>query len=309
MQALRPFTAIRAALLLAPFSLCSQWLNLRTPGIPRTSDGKPNLTVPAPKSPDGKPNLSGFGRPGPNPRTVPYIVDLIQDAKDESMFKPAAEAVLQKRRADLGWDWPPRHCLPFGPAEALIGKPYRIIQSPTTIAPLFNNEEGDDYRRIFLDGRELPKDPNPTWHGYSVGRWEEDTLVVETAGFNHRSWLDMAGHPHSERLHVTERFRRTDFGHMQLQIVFDDPETMIGPLTVNGVVNYAADTDMLEGVCENERDAPHLIGKIDPGVKLSEAVLAKYAGTYERSNAPAGVPPHPISISLTNGRLYLGALP
>ena len=112
---------------------------------------------------------------------IPYVVDLIQDVKDEAIFKPAAEAVLQKRLADLGRDWPPRHCLPVGPAHGLIGT-YRIIQSPAVVALLFNEEVGDDYRQIFLDGRELPRDPNPTWRGYSVGHWEGDTLVVETSG-------------------------------------------------------------------------------------------------------------------------------
>jgi hypothetical protein len=304
-------TAMPAALLLLPASLCAQWLTLRTPGIPRTPDGKPDLTAPAPRMPDGKPDLSGFWRPGANSGPVPYIVDIIQDIKDEAIFKPAAEAVLHKRLAELGRDWPPRHCLPFGPAESLVGKPYRIIQSPTLVALLFNAEEGDNYRQIFMDGRELPKDPNPTWHGYSVGHWEGDTLVVETAGFNDRSWLDMAGHPHSERLNVTERFQRVDFGHMNLQVTFDDPETMTRPLSIRSAINYMPDTEMLEGVCENERDAPHLAGQIaNRGVVVSAAILAQYAGTYERDVAPGMPPgsPPPFMVSFANSQLYLGAL-
>ncbi len=311
MQHLRLLTPIAAAFLLLPVSLCAQWLHLRTPGIPRTSDGKPNLTAPAPRTPDGKPDLSGLWRGG-HRAPYPYVVDLIQDIKDEAIFKPAAEAILHKRLAELGRDWPPRHCLPVGPAEGLIGT-YRIIQSPTAVAMLFNAEVGDGYRQIYLDGRELPQDPNPTWRGYSVGHWEGDTLVVETAGFNDRSWLDMVGHPHSERLHVTERFQRIDFGHMELQVTFEDSETMTRPLIVREVVNYMPDTDMLEGVCENERDAAHLAGQTaDRGVKVRAEVLAKYAGTYELRDALPGLPPGfppPYTITVADGQLYVGALP
>ncbi len=181
------------------------------------------------------------------------------------------------------------------------------------VALLFNVDVGDSYRQIFLDGRELPKDPNPTWRGYSVGHWEGDALVVETAGFNDRSWLDMVGHPHSERLHVTERFHRIDFGHMDLQVTFDDPETMTRPLTVRAAINYLPDTDMLEGVCENERDAPHLVGQTATlGVDVSAEILVKYAGTYELRDALPGLPPGfppPYTVTLAGGHLYVGALP
>ena len=158
---------------------------------------------------------------------------------------------------------------------------YRIIQSPTVVAVLYESGTGR-YRQIYMDGRKLPKDPNPTWLGYSVGHWEGDTLVVESAGFNDRTWLDRAGHPHSENLRVTERFRRVDFGHMQFQITYDDPETLTKPLSFSLAVNYAADTDMLENVCnETNRDKVHMVGTANTGVQLSSAVLAKYAGRYE----------------------------
>jgi hypothetical protein len=117
---------------------------------------------------------------------------------------------------------------------------YRIIQSPKIVALLY---EGGGYRQFFMDGRVLPKDPNPTWYGYSVARWDGDTLVVDTAGFNDLSWLDASGHPHSEDLHVTEKFRRVDFGHRQLQITFSDPKTLIRPLNLSITLTYAADTD------------------------------------------------------------------
>jgi hypothetical protein len=278
---------IATAFYLLPVTLCAQWLKFTQPGIPRTPDGKPDLTAPAPKAPDGKPDLSGlWGGGAPFPGPIAYMSDVISDVKDEAIFRPAAEALVQKRAEDFGRDWPPYHCLPIGPVQGLV-ETFRIIQSPTVVALLFNNDfSGDDYRQIFLDGRELPRDPNPTWHGYSVGHWEksksgtsEDTLVIETSGFNDRSWLDRAGHPHSERLHTTERLRRIDFGHIQYQITFDDPETMTRPLTLQRVRNYQADTEMLEGVCENERDASHMVGKATKGIKLNPSVLAKYAGT------------------------------
>jgi hypothetical protein len=308
---------VPAAFCLLPITLCAQWLNFKQPGIPRTPNGKPDLTAPAPRAPDGKPDLSGLWGGGPNPRPFAYLADVIQDLKDEAIFRPAAEALYQKRLDAMGREYPPLHCLPVGPLQTL-GETYRIIQSPTVVALLFNSilNVGDDYRQIFLDGRELPRDPNPTWHGYSVGRWEksesgtgEDTLVIETAGFNDRSWLDRAGHPHSERLHMTERLRRIDFGHLQVEITFDDPETMTRPLTLQRVRNYMADTDMLEQVCENERDAPHLVGNENKGVMVSAAVLAKYAGRYELREGESGVPRAPITIILVNGQLYWGALP
>ena len=174
--------AMAAAFSLLPVTLCAQWLNFRQPGIPRTPDGKPDLTAPAPRAQDGKPDLSGlWGGSGGAP-PADYAVDLVQDIKDETIFKPVAEALFQNRLADMRRDSPNYHCLPGSPARGLIGT-YRVIQSPTVVALLFNADTGDDYRQIFLDGRELPRDPNPTWHGYSVGHWDGDTLVAETAGW------------------------------------------------------------------------------------------------------------------------------
>src|SRR5262249_40145048 len=156
-------------------------------------------------------------------------------------------------------------CLPLGPTEITAGAMYRIIQSPNILAIL--NESGT-YRQVFLDGRPLPKDPNPTWMGYSIGHWDGDTLVVETAGFNDRTWLDFGGHPHTEDLRVTERLRRTDFGHMQLELTYDDSKTFTRPLTLKLNVRYVPDTEMLETVCnENERDSAHMFGKASDEIK------------------------------------------
>jgi len=269
-------TFILAMAIAAPAA--AQWLNLPTPGIPRTADGKPNLTAPAPRMPDGKPDLSGLWQP----EVIPYRFDVIQDPKDEGIFRPAARDLFLQRAVNLRHDNPVTNCLPAGPQAIFAAgstRYYRMVQSPGVIALLY---ELGDFRQIYIDGRPLPKDPNPTWMGYSVGHWEGDTLVVESAGFNDRTWLDMVGHPHSERLRVTEKFRRADFGHMQVQVTYDDPEVLNKPLTISVGVNYAADTDMLEYVCnEDERDTKHLIGTAKSVAHPSAAVLAKYAGQYK----------------------------
>ncbi len=299
--------AIGAALWLLSLPLCAQWLNWRTPGIPRTADGNPNLSAAAPRTPAGKPDFSGLWQPG----VTGYRFDVIQDLKDEAIFRPEAEAVFLKRVADFRRDDPVTNCLPGGPSEILNGM-YRIIQSPTMVAVLYDSGTGRS-RQIHMDGRELPKDPNPTWLGYSVGHWDGDTLVVESAGFNDRSWLDRAGHPHSEKLRVTERFRRVDFGHMQFQITYDDPETLTKPLSFSLVVNYAADTDMLENVCnESDRNKVHMVSTANSGVQLSPSILAKYVGRYEfreGSRVVEGFMGAIQNVSLINGRLYLNALP
>jgi len=259
-------------------------------------------------SPNCKPDLSGLWRPEANS----YGLAIIQDLKDEAIFKPDAEAVFLKHVNELRRDDPMTHCFPGGPSQIFGagGDMYRIVQSPSVLALLY--ERDGLYRQIFTDGRALPKDPNPTWLGYSVGRWEGDTLVVETNGFNDRTWLDRVGHPHSEDLHVTERFRRVDFGHMQFQVTYTDPKTLTGPLTRSLTVNFMPDTETLETICENERDTAHFVGKAKEGVKLSAAVLAKYAGKYEFKEGPPRTEAffgHSQTLSVVNGRLYLNALP
>jgi hypothetical protein len=301
--------AIAIAVWFLPVTLSGQWLNFRTPGIPRTANGKPDLTAPSPRTPDGKPDLSGLWRPEFNP----YNLDVIQNLKDEGIFRPDAEALFKQHLADFHTSDPITHCLPGGPLEILTAGGialYRIIQSPNMVVLLY--ERGIVYRQIFTDGRELPKDPNPTWMGYSVGHWEGDTLVVESMGFNDRTWLDRLGHPHSEDLHVTERFRRVDFGHMRFQITYDDPKTLKRALTISLGVNYAPDTDMLETVCENERDAAHLVGRANTGVKIDSDVLAKYAGTYVFREGPpviAGFFGTTDTFTVIDGQLWMNAIP
>jgi hypothetical protein len=290
------------AFLMTAAPLAAQWLKYPTPGIPRTADGKPNLAAPAPHTADGKPDFSGLWRPEPGPN---YFLDVIQDPRDESIFLPAAEALFKKHLSDFRRDNPISHCLPGGPLT-ILNAGSRIIQSPTEVALLY--EGGNQYRQIFLDGRQLPKDPNPTWWGYSVGHWDGDTLMVETAGFNDRTWLDMAGHPHSEQLHITERLRRIDFGHIQRQITFEDRQTLTKPLTFSLALDYAPDTEMMENICE-DRDSAHLVGNADTGVSLRSAILRRYEGAYEfhgvGSAMVAGFMGSTQKVVLIGGTLYL----
>jgi len=222
------------------------------------------------------------------------------------IFRPEAEAVYLKRVADFSRDAPHSRCLPEGPHQIFgTGGPdhslYRIMQSPNIVAILF---EGGGFRQVFLDGRNLPKDPSPTWNGYSIGHWDGDTLVVESNGFNDLSWLDGAGHPHTEDLRITERFRRIDFGHMQFEITFDDPQVLVKPLSRSIDVKYAADTEMLEYVCnEGERDAVHYQGKTREGIKISPDILAQYVGTYESKTGTK------LAIVLSGGQLFMGSFP
>src|SRR5207342_48397 len=144
---------------------------------------------------------------------------------------------------------PRANCLPDPFAYYHMVDLARFVQSPGLIAVLYQGTTNSVHRTIFTDGRKLPADPNPTWMGYSVGHWEGDTLVVDTAGYNDKTWLDFTGHPHSDALHVTERFRRVDFGHMQLDMTFDDPTTYTRPWTIGMTVSFVADDDLLENVC------------------------------------------------------------
>lgn len=254
------------SLLAAPVS--AQWLSQPAPGIPRTQDGKPNLSAKAPRAPRGKPDLSGIWRPEPDPNGTPdpfapeilprYFLNITADLKpDEVPFQPWAAALFKQRRERRGADDPISRCQPIGvPAVDTIPAPFKILQMPGLIAILY---EGDTtFRQIFMDGRRLPHDPPPAWMGYSVGRWESDTLVVDTIGLTERSWLDRFGHPHTDALHVVERFRRRDFGHMDIQITIDDPKAYTKPIRYTQTQILLPDTDLLEYFCtDNEKDVAH----------------------------------------------------
>jgi hypothetical protein len=259
--------------------LAAQWLKQPTVGIPRNADGKPNLTAPAPRAADGHPDLSGLWRV--NPDSAAYGGNFAADLKPADIV-PAADALYKQRLEDLGKDDPATYqCLPQGP-RAFVLQTGKILQTPELVAILY---EDLSYRQIFLDGRELPKDPNPSYMGYSVGHWDGDTLVVESLGFNDRTWLD-GGHPHSEALRITERYRRRDFGHLEIEETFSEPKVSAKPWTITIKVDLWPDTEMLEYVCnENEKDHAHLVGKASDdaknAVKLAPEALSQYTGAYE----------------------------
>jgi len=288
----------KIAVALAISGLCAplgaQWLNYPTPGIPRTPDGKPNLSAPAPRTADGKPDLSGIWK---GTGMGGYDRNIARDLTPKDI-QPWAEALYQQRVRDMAKDAPRATCLPDPFPYYHIVDLTRIIQTPGFVALLFQGSTNSIYRTIFTDGRELPKDPNPTWLGYSVGHWEGDTLVVESSGFNNKSWLDVEGHPQTEALHITERFHRRDFGHMDLMMTIDDPGAFTHPFSFKIDKIFAADTDLLETVCENDRSVPHMIGGVET-IKLAPEILSKYAGTYEFS------PGHEAVITIEADLLFL----
>ena len=259
---------------LTAYSASAQWLNYPTPGIPRTKDGKPNLGAPAPRTPDRKPDLSGL-----------WILSGLGTATSitDTEMLPAARALFDKRLATYANDDPTTACLPEGPRAGVAGlDPFRIVQSRHITFVL---HEANPFRQIFTDGRPLPNDMNPTWMGYSIGRWEGDTFVVTTAGFNDKTWLDFLGRPHSEMLRVTERYRRTDFGHMLVEMTYDDPPTYVKPFTVKLNATFVADDDLLENIClENEKDRAKLVGtpadEKRNEKKVPVSILTEFAGKY-----------------------------
>jgi hypothetical protein len=256
----------------------AQWIQHPTPGIPRTSDGKPDLTAPAPRTRDGKPDLSGVWER----ETDHYYNNAGADLKPGDV-KPWAQALFQRRLADFGADSMEAQCLPLGPAALTDSDPVKFIQTPSLIVILL---EDLTYRQIHMDGRKLPKDPNPSWMGYSVGHWDGDTLVVETSGFTERVWLDYDGHPHTEALRVTERYRRRDFGHLDVKVTFDDPGAYERPWTVSVPMELFPDTELLEDVCKenNKSLAPVSVttgSQAAATVNVSRALLSKYVGSYE----------------------------
>jgi hypothetical protein len=261
--------------------LAAQWLNYRTPGIPRLPDGKPNLTAPTPRTSDGKPDLSGiWGLPCPVGTNAaggfdglptvycstevaisPEFANIGQSIKDGLPYQPwAAELVKKTREANRPND-PMTRCLPPGIVRLAVFPLFRkMVQVPGLLVTL--NEQNASYRQIFTDGRPLPIDPNPSWNGYSSGKWEGDTLVVETTGFRNGLWLDTGGSPLTDAARVTERFRRVNYGTLEIELAIDDPGAYTKPWTIKVTQIIAPDTELLDYIClENERDVQHLGGK------------------------------------------------
>jgi hypothetical protein len=263
-------------------TVSAQWLKYPAPGTPRTRDGKPNLAAPAPRAANGKPDLSGvwhveatpleemkrlFGKdidltsvPGMEPDTISkYAANILLDFKpEEAPMRPEAVASMRSRGIGEGRDLPSTQCLPLGiPLSTLVSEVHKIVQTPGLIVILL--EVDSAFRQIYTDGRKLPQDPQPSWLGYSVGKWEGDTLVVDTVGFNDKTWLDVIGHPHSDAMHIVERYRRRDFGHLDLELTIDDPKMYTKPFTIKVTHLLQADSDILEYFCaENEKDRAHL---------------------------------------------------
>jgi hypothetical protein len=263
-------------LLLCAASAFGQWLDYPTRGISRTPDGKPNLTAKAPRAKNGKPSLAGLWQTDSAPpemlkRLIPdstngageeplsqYFINILSDFTPQTEpLLPAAAEQFRQHAADFSRESPLPRCLPEGmPLVEMAPAPYKIIETPGVIVMLY--ERDTTFRQIYTDGRKLPADPQPTWLGYSIGRWQGDIFVVDTIGFNDRGWLDARGHTHSARLHLTERFHRLDVGHMEVEITIDDPVTYSRPFTIKLKQRLLPDTDLLESVCaENEKDVTH----------------------------------------------------
>jgi hypothetical protein len=265
----------------ACLGLHAQWLNYPSPGTPRTPDGKPNLSAPAPRATNGKPDLSGVWQVEPTPAAElkrlfgdlsvenvlgdssvaysKYLVNILVDFKpDESPLRAEVANLVRQRAKEV---YPLTRCLPVGvPADDLLPGPFKVIQTPGLI--LVRNEYENTFRQIYTDGRKAPADPEPLWLGYSVGKWEGNTLVVDTVGFNDQGWLDGMGHPRSEALHVVERFHRRDFGHLDVTVTVDDPKVYTRSFSVKFTELLLPDSDVTEYFCsENEKDRSHIGGK------------------------------------------------
>jgi hypothetical protein len=295
---------VAIAIIVLTVPLSAQWLTQPTAGIPRSADGKPDLAARTPRTPDGKPDFSGIWTT--TSRTVLAELQPVQDWVDP---------LVRQRREALNKDNMTILCLPLGPryiaaaaADVNIAGMTKVVQTPTLIVTL---NPDLTYRQIFLDGRALETDPNPSWMGYSVGRWEGDTLVVESAGFNDRTWLNN-NYPHTEALRIIERYRRPDFGHLELEVTLDDPTLYANPFRAMATAELTADTELLEYVCnENTRSREHMVGTLSDAlrseVKIDANILRRYTGTYVEQMPfwiDSGVQ-RIFEITLSEGALFL----
>lgn len=230
----------------------AQWPEVKTPGIPRLPDGKPNLSAPPPRAADGHPDLSGVWDVG----NMLYFHDLAKDLKpDEVQLTPWAAAIQKQRRDRNHVDDPYGYCLPLGVPRINTRSPFKILQTPKLTALLHESFVGMIFRQVFTDGRPLPKASEvlPTWLGYSIGRWEGDTFVVESTGFRDRGWLSAnMAYPNSDALHVIERFKRTNVGHMDLTVTIDDPKAFVKPWTNTIPLTLLPDSELMEAFCDNQ---------------------------------------------------------
>ena len=248
----------------------AQWLNHREPQVKRGPDGKLDLSAPAPRL-NGKPDLSGVWQAERTPTSeyvrvlgpelpaiqpdlgdaTKHVLNVFWDEKPTELpLKPEAVALTEQRQKS-GADFQSAYCLPSSLPAAMLVIDLKIVQARDEIVVL---PGGDPARQIPIDGRSLPEHPEPSWMGTSAGHWEDDTLVVETTGFNERAWLDGFGHPRSETMRITERYRRRDVGHIDLEMTFDDPKYYTRPFGFKTTLNLLPDSQVLEYVCmENQK--------------------------------------------------------
>jgi len=264
-------TVVLIGVLVSGRPLLAQWLNYPTAGFPKKPDGSPNLEAPAPRTADGKPDLSGMWErekdmPCPaegcfDMQVGHQFIDIGWGLKGGLPYQPWAADLVKARKEQNGKDDPGSHCLPTGIMKMHTSPLFKkIVQVPGLVLILY--EGNSTYRQIFTDNRPLPVDPQPSFLGYSSGKWEGDTLVVHTNGFRDGTWLDRSGSPLSEAAKMTERFRRVNYGHMEVEITVDDPKTYTRPWTIKLNQFLVLNTDLLEYFClENEKDDAHLVGK------------------------------------------------
>jgi len=264
--------------LAAGLPLAAQWVHYPTAGVPRTRDGKPNLTAPAPRTSDGKPDFSGVwitGHPLPcDPAKgadlldcdaeLPIAIEGIDIGRGVAgglPYQPWAAALVKERMANEGRDDPHTHCLPMTVPRG-YGMPHleKFVETPGLLVIL--DEWNAGYRQIFTDGRPLPVDPQPSWNGYSSGKWEGDTLVVQTIGLRDGLWLDLKGNPLTDAAKLTERFRRPNYGTLEIEVTVDDPKAYTKPWKVTFRQAIMPDTELLDEIClENEKSLQHLPAK------------------------------------------------
>jgi hypothetical protein len=262
---MRSFVVLALAAVVTPLS--AQWIHYPSAGLPRTTDGKPNLTAPAPRTADGHPDLSGIwdiehNRPCPPGGCDDMLIgqeflDVGWGVKGGVPYQPWALDVKKQRAATLYKDDPQTHCFPVGIVRALTTPLFRkFVQAPGVL--LILSERDVNFRQIFTDGRPLPADPQPTWDGYSSGKWDGDTLVIESTGFRDDMWLDRGGSPLTNAGKITERYRRPTVGQLEIQITVDDPKAYTKPFTFTLMHHLLPDTELLNYVClENEQDVKH----------------------------------------------------
>ena len=251
----RSLAAALAALLLLSGSVSAQWFTISLPNTPRHPDGTPDLTAPTPHTPEGRADLSGIWKRSFSRGGFDFTSGV------EVLLLPEAEALLEARRENNSREMPSARCLPHGMTKAMsVPEPFKIVQTPELVVIL--HEEFNNYRQIFTDGRGVPDNRNRAWFGYSIGRWETgDALAVDTAGIIDDMWLDVPGHPATGALRITERLRRLDFGHLEVDVTIDDAGAYAQPWTFTMWFELMPDTELIEHICENIKDGAYADGR------------------------------------------------